>query len=452
MDLRMSSKERDRLKVMGSLSEGRLTQVAAGRLLGLSERQVRRVLGRYRRQGDAALVHRSRGRRSNRKTPQRVRRKALACIRRDYRDFGPTLAAEKLAERDGIAVSRETVRQWMMAEGLWRGRPRRHKHRQWRQRRECFGELVQVDASPHDWFEGRAEREPVLLTLIDDATGKRMQRFYEAEGTAPTMDLLGRWLRKYGRMGAVYGDKAGYLVVNRPADAEEARAGRQAETQVGRALRELEINYIPAHSPQAKGRVERSHGVDQDRLIKELRLRGIATIEEANRFLETEYTPMCNRKFAVPAASSVDAHRQLTGFDLKAILSHQEQRVVANDYTVQYQGRKWQILKQSHGGGLRRSKVTVQHRLDGSIKFHWRGRYLKARRIATQTRHAATPATSSATSPAGRRAAAASGLRPAAPAARPPRQAWKPSPDHPWRKPWKRTVLLCGKPDISTLR
>ena len=448
MELRMSSKERERLKVLAALSEGRLKQGQAARLLGLSTRQVRRILKRYRRQGDSGLVHRSRGRRSNRKRPEKVRRKALACIRRDYRDFGPTLAAEKLQERDGLTVSRETVRQWMMAEGLWQGRPRRVTHRQWRPRRECFGELVQLDASPHAWFEGRAESEPVMLTLIDDATGVRMQRFYEAEGTAPTMDLVGRWLRKYGRMLAIYGDKAGYLVVNRPPEAEEALAGREAETQVGRALRELGIDYIPAHSPQAKGRVERSHGVDQDRLIKELRLHGLSTIEEANRFLETEYTPMCNRKFAVPAASSVDAHRRLTGFDLKAILSHQEQRVVTNDYTVQYQGQKWQILKQSHGGRLRRAKVTVEQRLDGSVKFRWRGRYLRTRRIATKLVTPAPPATS----PAGRRAATASGLRPAASAARPPRQQWKPSPDHPWRKPWKRTVLLCRKPDISTLR
>jgi hypothetical protein len=197
----------------------------------------------------------------------------------------------------------------MMAEGLWQGRPRRQRHRTRRQRRECFGELVQLDASLHAWFEGRGEAEPVLITLIDDATGRRMQRLYEADGTAPTMDLLGRWLRKYGRMLAVYGDRAGHYVVNRPPSDEEALAGRQAETQVGRALRELQIDYIAANSPQAKGRVERSHGVDQDRLIKELRLQGISTIEQANRFLETEYTPMCNRRFAVPAASSVDADR-----------------------------------------------------------------------------------------------------------------------------------------------
>ena len=447
----MSQKERDRLKVMASLSAGRLKQQAAARLLGLSVRQVRRLLRRYRGEGDAGLVHRSRGRQSNRKTPDAQRERALKCIRRDYRDFGPTLSAEKLAERDGIAVSRETVRQWMVAEGLWRDRPRRVRHRQWRERRECFGELVQLDASPHGWFEGRAAAEPILLTLIDDATGRRMQRFYEAEGTAPTMDLVGRWLRKYGRMRAVYGDRAGYLVVNRPPCGEEARAGREAETQVGRALRELGIDFIAANSPQAKGRVERSHGVDQDRLVKELRLQGIATIEEANRFLETEYTPMCNRKFAVPAASSVDAHRRLTGFDLKAILSHQERRVVGNDYTVQYQGCRWQIQKQGRLGGLRGSRVVVEHRLDGAITFRWRGRYLKARRIAVKAAATAEPAfaepAATATSPAGRRAAAASGLRPAASAAR--QSPWKPPADHPWRK---RTVLLCGKEDISTLR
>ena len=254
MELRMSLKERDRLKVMVELDEGRLRQKAAARRLGLSVRQVKRILQRYRAEGDAGLVHKARGRRSNRKTAEPLRRRVLACLRRDYADFGPTLAAEKLSERDGLGVSHETVRQWMMAEGLWQGRPRREPHRQWRARRECFGELVQMDGSPHDWFEGRGSETVVLLTLIDDATGRRMQRFYEYEGTEPALDLLGRWLRKYGRMGALYADKAGHLVVNRPPNAEEARSGREAETQVGRALRELQIDFIAAHSPQAKGR------------------------------------------------------------------------------------------------------------------------------------------------------------------------------------------------------
>ena len=425
-----------------------MKQKQAARLLGLSGRQVRRLRRRYRREGDAGLVHRSRGRPSNRKTPDPVRRRVLACIRRSYRDFGPTLAAEKLQERDGLVVSHETVRQWMMAEGLWQGRPRRQTHRQWRPRRDCFGELVQLDGSPHAWFEGRGAAEPVLLTLIDDATGRRMQRFYEADGTAPTMDLLGRWLRKYGRMGAIYADKAGHLMVTRPPTTEEARAGQEAQTQVGRALRELGIEYIAANSPQAKGRVERSHQVDQDRLIKELRLAGIATKEAANRFIDEVYTPRCNEKFAVAAASRVDAHRRLTGYDLKAILSYQEERVVANDYTIQYQGQKWQIERQSLGGGLRRSRVLIEQRLDGTIKLRWRGRYLKAHRIVIN-RSASQPAPAATASR--RRAAAGSGLRPAPSAARP--QPYTPPADHPWRKSWKkRTVLLCRKEDVSTLR
>jgi len=440
----MSGKERDRLKVMGPLSTGRLKPKTAARLLRLSTRQVRRIQRRYEEEGDGGLVHRSRGRRSNRRLAEKMRRKALACLRRCYRGFGPTLAAEKLAERDGVAVSHETVRQWMMAEGLWKGRPRGVSHRQWRPRRECFGELVQIDASPHAWLEGRGVVEPVLLTLIDDATGRRMHRFYAADGTAPTMDLVGRWLRKHGRMVALYGDKAGHLHVNRPMTDSEARAGLEAETQVGRALRELEIAYMAAHSPQAKGRVERSHGMDQDRLIKEMRLRGISTMEEANRFLEEEYTPMCNRRFAVRPASAVDAHRPLTGYDLGAILSVQEERVVGNDYTVQYAGRKWQIERQSLGGGLRRSRVIVERRLDGSVKLRWRGRYLKAHRIEVQ--RPAGPTTEAGS----RRVASGSGLRPAP--SSPRREPWKPAPDHPWRKSGQRTFLLCRKADVSTLR
>ena len=280
------------------------------------------------------------------------------------------------------------------------------------------------------WFRWMLRRTPGSRGV-----GRRRQRFYEADGTAPTMDLLGRWLRKYGRMAAIYGDKAGHFVINRPPTGEEARAGREAETQVGRALRELGIEYIAANSPQAKGRVERSHQVDQDRLIKELRLANIATIGEANRFLEEVYTPQCNRKFAVTAASSVDAHRRLTGYDLKAILSHQEERVVGNDYTIQYQGQKWQIERQSLGGGLRRSRVLVEQRLDGTVKLRWRKRYLKAHRIASQA-VAAPPVTGRG------RAAAGSGLRPAPCAARP--QPYKPPAEHPWRKyKQKGTVLLC---------
>jgi transposase len=447
MELRMSQKERDRLRVMASLNEGQLKQKLAARQLGLSTRQVKRLLRRYRAEGDAGLVHRSRGRRSNRKLPDELRQKVLACLRRDYADFRPTFATEKLAERDGLAVSHETVRQWMMAEGLWSGRPKRETHRQWRERRECFGEMVQMDGSPHAWFEGRSPVEPVLLTLIDDATGRRMQRFYEYEGTEPALDLLERWLRQYGRMVDIYADKAGHLKVNRALTGAEARAGREAETQVTRALRELGIGYIPANSPQAKGRVERSHEMDQDRLVKELRLRGISTMEAANRYLEEEYTPQVNRRFAVAPASKVDAHRSLKGYDLKAILSVQEERVVANDYTIQYQRQKWQIERQSLGGGLRKSRILVEQRLDGTVKLRFKGRYLKAHRIPARQ----TPSpTSSGVS--GRRPAADSGRSKGPAPAATRRPAYKPPADHPWRKYPKGTVLLCRKGDSSTLR
>lgn len=444
----MSRKERDRLKVMAALGERRLRQREAARRLRLSVRQVRRILARYRAQGDAGLVHRARGRPSNRRLPEKTRRRALAEVRRQYRDFGPTLAAEKLSERDGLGVSRETLRGWMMAEGLWTPRrPAREVHA-WRPRREGFGELVQMDTSEHAWFEGRGEAEPVLVSMIDDATGRQRKRFFPSDTTEANLETLGRWLRQHGRMLAIYADRHSIFTVNRPLTRAEALAGRVAETQFGRALRELGIAYIPAGSPQAKGRVERSFQTDQDRLVKELRLRGIATIEAANAFLEAEYVPMLNQRFAVPAASSVDAHRPIRGYDLGAILSVQTVRTVANDYTVRHGGRRYQITRRSITGGLRGGKVIMEERLDGSMRLRFRGRYLRFDEIPTARPTAPTPPAASPRR--GRRDAAAPELRGGSPAASPRR----PAADHPWRQPFqkKRTFLLGGKEDVSTLR
>jgi transposase len=343
MELRMSRKERDRLKVMAAVAQRRLRQRAAGRLVGLSERQARRILVRYRAEGDAGLVHRGRGRPSNRRLPEALRRRVMGRVVRQYRDFGPTFAAEKLQEREGLVVSRETLRRWMIAEGLWTPRrPRREVHL-WRPRRPSFGELVQMDTSVHAWFEGRGEAEPVLVSMIDDATGRQVKRFFASDTTEANLQMLGLWLRRHGRPGAIYADRDSIFKVNRPPSAEETLEGRQAVTQFGRVLRELGIDYIPAGSPQAKGRVERSFQTDQDRLVKELRLRGISTIEAANAYLEAEYVPMLNRRFTVPASSSVDAHRPIRGYDLAAILSIQTVRTVANDYTVRHGGRRYQV-------------------------------------------------------------------------------------------------------------
>jgi len=451
MELRMSRKERDRLKVIEPLAEGRLTQAEAATLMGLSVRQVRRILGRYRAEGDAGLLHRARGRPSNRRIPEATARRAVALVETRYRDFGPTLAAEKLAERDGIAVSREWLRRRMIAASLWRARRgRRVRPHLWRSPRASFGELVQMDASEHAWLEGRGEAEPILLTMIDDATRRRHLRFFPANTTEANLEMVGRWLRRHGRPLAIYADRDSIYRVNRPPSDEEALAGREAETQFGRALRELGIRYIPAYSPQAKGRVERAFGTDQDRLVKELRLAGVTTIEAANRFLEEVYEPMVNTRFTVPPASTVDAHRSCRGFDRKAILSVQETRTVTNDYTIRYHGQVLQIERRSITAGLRRGKVIVEERLDGTRTLRFRGRYLRFHAVATHaTPGSPTAATATARGPARkrRRRAAAPASVPSASAA--PR---RPAKDHPWRQPFKRSVLSSGKPDISTLR
>jgi len=453
VELRMSRKERDRLKVVAALAEGRLKQVEAARRLRLSERQVRRILRRYEAEGDAGLVHRSRGGPSNRRLPEALRRRVMAQVAKTYRDFGPTLAAEKLQEREGLVVSRETLRQWMIAEGLWKPRrPTREVHL-WRPRRPSFGELVQMDTSEHAWLEGRGEAEPVLVSMIDDATGRQAKRFFARDTTEANLEALGLWLRRWGRPLAIYADRDSIFKVNREATDAEALAGREAETQFGRALRELGIDYIPAGSPQAKGRVERSFQTDQDRLVKELRLRGISTIEAANAYLEAQYVPMLNRRFTVPAASTVDAHRPLNGHDLGAILSVQTVRTVAGDYTVRHAGRRYQVERRSVTGGLRGGKVVVEERLDGSLRLRFRNRYLRFHEVPT-----ARPAAGVSAAAAGRRRGAAPcELRRDSAAAAPRRPAaepWRPPADHPWRQPFKkkRTFLLCGKADISTLR
>ena len=442
MELRMSGKERDRLKVMAALAQRRMRQKEASRLLRLSERQARRILARYRAEGDAGLVHRARGRPSNRRLPEALRRRVMGRVVRQYRGFGPTLAAEKLQERDGLRVSRETLRGWMVAEGVWTPRRPRVEAHLWRPRRPCFGELVQMDTSEHAWFEGRGEAEPVLVSMIDDATGRQRKRFFASDTTEANLAMLGVWLRRQGRPGAIYADRDSIFRVNRPPSAEQALAGREAETQFGRALRELGIVYIPAGSPQAKGRVERSFQTDQDRLVKELRLRGLSDVEAANAYLEAEYVPQINARFAVPAASTVDAHRPVRGYDLGALLSVQTVRTVANDYTVRHGGRRYQVERRSIRGGLRGEKVIVEERLDGSRRLRFRDRYLRFHEVA--------PAAPKPTPRPPQPGVGASGPPPGPPAPTP----YRPPEDHPWRRPFKkkRTFLLCGKEDISTLR
>jgi transposase len=375
----MSQRERDRLRVLHSVLEGQRSQVEAARLLRLSTRQVRRLLQRLQQGGDAALVHGLRGQPSNHRKDAKLRRRALQLYRKDYPDFGPTFAAEKLAER-GLEVSADTLRRWLLTEGLWQPQRRRDQHRSRRPRRCCFGELIQMDTSIHDWTEGRGE-DMVLIHMIDDATSRLLARFYDADSVVNHMDLLWRWLQAFGRPLALYTDRHSIF---EPQDKGQALA--EAETQFGRALRELQIELIRAHSPQAKGRVERSFGTAQDRVVKEMRLAKVKTIVAANALLDDGLLDKHNRLFSVPPRQAGDAHRAVgSAFNVAAILSVQEQRTVANDYTVRFENRHYQLDKPIHPGE-RGGKVVIEIRLDGSMAIRFGKHYLNYHEIV------ATPA------------------------------------------------------------
>jgi transposase len=376
MNLAMSAKERDRLHVVRSVDAGQLTRPQAAEQLGISVRQVARSLKRYREEGDAGLIHRSRGKPSNRRIEPEVKERVVTLLEEHYRDFGPTLAAEKLGQRHDLDLSKETVRRWMIEAGLHKPKPRKVTHLQWREPKACFGELLQIDGSQEAWLEGRGQLQPDLINAVDDATGRVFMQFAPAESTEAVMRLLRDYIQRYGRPLAIYADRHSIYQTNQQATVEEQLHGLEAETQVGRALRELGIAYIPAGSPQAKGRVERSFRTLQNRLIREMRLEGICDMESANRFLKEHYIDHYNERFAAEPASDHDAHRPVGDLDLDAILSHQETRVVTNDYTISYYKTRYQITRESVVAGLRGSKVIVERRLDGSIHVRFRDTYL----------------------------------------------------------------------------
>lgn len=373
--------ERDRLKVLHETLAGHLTRKQAGQQLKLSVRQVRRLVRGLRKQGDRAVVHGLRGRRSNRKIAGATERKALAAVRRRYADFGPTLASEYLAQEQGIAVSRETLRQWMIGAGIWRSRRQRVEEvHLWRERRSCFGELVQWDMSDHDWLEGRGGRRIYYVALIDDATSRAFARFLEHDSLVENLRLLWSYLERFGRMVEVYTDRDSVFAVNHGRAVEAAREGwgEWPQTQLGRALQELGIGWIGARSAQAKGRVERHFQVAQDRLVKGMRLAGVQEIEGANRYLEQEFLPRWTERFTVQPANPTDAHRPLLAqHGLAAILSQVESRVVASDYTIRFEGQLYQIARTEVMTGLRNARVRVEKRLDGTVAVRFRDRYLK---------------------------------------------------------------------------
>jgi transposase len=376
----MSQEERDDLDWLKRAKAGSITQREAARRIGVSDRWVRTMLKRMSKQGDAAVVHGLRGRPSNRKLPVETQRQALALLKQpDWHDFGPTFAAEQLARRHQIRVGKETLRGWMIGAGLWQSKPHRLQEvHGWRPRRSAFGELVQWDTSEHDWLEGRG---PVryLVRLIDDATSWSWGRFVERDATPHNMGVLWEYLEKNGRMVDVYTDRDSmFSVAPRPGESKAEQRQADRLTQLGRALRELGIGSILAYSPQAKGRIERSFLTAQDRLVKQLRLAKVSTLEAANAFLASEYWPEWNAHFARPVEDFPNQHRALTPqLDLAAILCHVEERVIGNDYTFSFAGQRYQIAHEEAQAGMRRQRLRVELRLDGELQARYQGHYLR---------------------------------------------------------------------------
>ncbi|HXX22882.1 MAG TPA: ISNCY family transposase [Terriglobia bacterium] len=369
----LSGKERDRLKVLHEVQAGHLTQAAAAGQLQITDRGIRKLLVRIRREGDGGVVQGLRGQPSNRRLPESLRRRVLRVVKAKYADFGPTLACEYLAKQDGMSVSKETLRRWLMAEGLRRGRRRQVEEvHTWRPRRSCRGELVQWDTSVHDWLEGRGSRL-YLVAMIDDATSIAYGQFVEQDSTEENMRVLWGYLERWGRPVEFYTDKSSLFTVNRPVVEAADEAVKEELTQMGRALRELGIGWIAAHSPQAKGRIERFFGTAQDRLVKGLRLARANSLEAAQSYLQEEYLPEWNQRFTVLPVGSGDAHRPLRAeHELASILSQVEERMVTSDYTFRYQGKMYQIARQDIRPGLRGGRLRVERRLDGSmvVSFH----------------------------------------------------------------------------------
>jgi transposase len=379
----MSEKELRRAEVLAGVKAGELQVRNAAELMELSYRQGKRLWRRYREQGAAGLQHRSAGGRSHRAKPQRFREKVLRLVRRKYggevgERFGPTLAAEHLECDDGMKVDHETLRRWMLAEGLWSRERKRKPHRRRRQRKEHFGELVQLDGSFEEWLSGSVEKQ-CLMNMVDDATGKTLSQLQEQETTWAAVDVLRAWIEKYGVPHCLYTDwKNVYL---REPTAKERLTGEEPLTQFGRMCRKLRVQIIGASSPQAKGRVERSNGTQQDRLIKKLRLYRMRTMEEANRYLRQHYLPDHNRRFSREPIAAEDYHRQRPSrAELDAIFRMEEPRIISNDWVVQYQGRLLQIERESRyapAGG----KVVVSEGRDDGLQICYRDRPVKWREI-----------------------------------------------------------------------
>jgi hypothetical protein len=370
--------ELKRLHVIQKVLEKVIKQVGAAEILSLSGRQIRRIVKRVRSEGSRGVIHKSRGRASNRRISDQTKEKIIKLYRGQYKDFGPTLASEKLLERERIQISDETLRGWLIETGDWQRVRKKRKHRRWRERKHHYGEMVQMDGSHHEWFEGRGP-ECVLMGYIDDATGEVFGRFYGYEGTMPAMESFKLYIRKHGLPLKIYLDKHSTYKSTAKPTIEDELNDVEPLSEFERALKELGVEVAHAHSPQAKGRIERLFRTFQDRVIKEMRLRGIRTIQEGNQFLRG-YLPLYNKRFSVRPREKEDFHRPLAkGLDLDAILCIKTQRALRNDFTVAHNRKLYQVEDKIHA-----SKVMVQDRIDGSMVMIHKDRALKFREITAR--------------------------------------------------------------------
>ena len=382
--IKMSKEELNRLEVIHKVIERRMKQKKAASALSLSVRQIRRLKTKVKLCGDAAIMHGNRGKPSPRKYSTGFREGVIAIVREKYNDFGPTLASEKLEERDNIKVNRESLRGWMIEEHIWT--PRRCKDgaqgHGWRKRKDCFGEMVLLDGSTHDWLEGRGPKM-TLMAYIDDASNIVFGEFYPAETTESAMKSFKKYIKKYGIPLNIYFDRHSIYKTTRQPNLDESLKGKTPETQFEKVLAVLNVEAIHAYSPEAKGRVERLFETFQDRLTKEMRLANVCTLEGANKFLKT-YLPKHNTRFSIPPANSKNLHRAIPkDLDLNWAFAVRDERTILNDFTVQWKNRVF--LLENHSMVFKQKRVVVMENLEGQIRIWFNDRTLDFKEITKDT-------------------------------------------------------------------
>ncbi|MCK4249490.1 MAG: ISNCY family transposase [Candidatus Omnitrophica bacterium] len=407
----MSQGECHRLHIVRKAIDKELTQVEAGEILDLSYRQIKRIVKRVREEGDTGIAHKLRGKKSNRAIAVQVKEKVLKLYKEKYPDFGPLLASEKITELDKINIKDDVLRNWLLKAGLWQLSRKQRKHRRWRERKHRLGTMLQGDGSHHDWFEGRGAK-CVLMGWIDDATSRVYARFYEYEGTLPAMDSFKRYIKKYGFPYSVYLDKHPTYKSTAKQTIEDELENRKRLSQFERAVKELGVVLIHANSPQAKGRIERLFRTFQDRVIKEMRLKGVKNISEANTFLRY-YLPVFNRRFGVKAIEEGDLHRAVSAeIDLDRILCIKIPRSLRNDFTVAHDTKLYQVLDD-----ITTKKVIVEDRVNGKRFIVYKDKDLKYKEITQR------PVKKSSKTTKVKR-----------------RRAYTPAKDHPWRQYKRKKV------------